>query len=142
MKGRTYRYFEHEPLYPFGYGLTYGDVSVKSAAAEQMDEKVIIRAKVKNDGCVDTQDVVQVYVHNEGSENAPRNPRLCGFARVNCPAGSETDAVIEIEKKRLLVVNDQGEFISEGKPVFYVGVSQPDARSLALTGHACIKTTL
>jgi len=142
MKGRTYRYFEHEPLYPFGYGLTYGDVFVKEASAEQAEGKIVVRAKVKNDGSVNTQDVVQVYIQNEGSENAPRNPRLCGFARVNCPAGGETDAVIEIEEKRLLVVNDQGEFVSEGKPVFYVGVSQPDERSLALTGHACIKTTL
>ena len=109
---------------------------------KQEDGKIVVCAKVENAGSVCTQDVVQVYVHNEGSENAPRNPRLCGFARVNCPAGGETEAVIEIEKKRLLVVNDQGEFVSEGKPVFYVGVSQPDARSLALTGHACIKITL
>ena len=142
MKGRTYRYFEHEPLYPFGFGLTYGDVSVESAKAEMQDETIIVRAVVKNAGGCDTQDVVQVYVQNEGSENAPRNPRLCGFARVNCPAGREIEAVIEIEKKRLLVVNDSGEYVSEGTPVFYVGVSQPDARSLALTGHKCIKIAL
>ena len=142
MKGRTYRYFEHEPLYPFGYGLTYGDVSVKEAKAETDGEKIVVYAKVKNDGAVDTQDVVQVYIQNEGSANAPRNPRLCGFARVNCPAGSEIDAVIEIEKKRLLVVNDQGEFVSEGTPVLYVGASQPDKRSVELTGHACVKIAL
>ena len=142
MKGRTYRYFEHEPLYPFGYGLTYGDVSVQEAQAEADDEKIIVRAKVKNDGGVDTQDVVQVYIQNEGSENAPRNPRLCGFARVNCPAGQTIETVVEIDKKRLLVVDDQGKYVSEGTPVVYVGVSQPDARSFELTGHACIKITL
>ncbi len=142
MKGRTYRYFEHEPLYPFGYGLTYGDVSVESAKAEMQDEKIIVRVIAKNAGSCDTQDVVQVYVQNKGSENAPRNPRLCGFGRVNCPAGKETEAVIEIEKKRLLVVNDSGEYVSEGTPVLFAGVSQPDARSLALTGHACIEVAL
>ena len=142
MKGRTYRYFEHEPLYPFGYGLTYGDVSVESAQVATQGEKIVVRAKVKNAGVADTQDVVQVYVQNEGSENAPTNPRLCGFARVSCPVGKEIEAVIEIEKKRLLVVNDRGEYVSQGTPVLYVGVSQPDARSLALTGHACIKAAL
>jgi len=142
MKGRTYRYFEHEPLYPFGFGLTYGDVFVESAQAEDAGEKIIVRAKVKNAGSVNTQDVVQVYIQNEGSANAPRNPRLCGFARVSCPAGETIEAAIEIEKKRLLVVNDEGEYVSEGTPVLYAGVSQPDARSLALTGHACVKIAL
>ena len=142
MKGRTYRYFEHEPLYPFGYGLTYGDVSVVDAKADAQDGKIVVLAKVKNAGKVNTQDVVQVYVQNEGSANAPRNPRLCGFARVSCPAGETVDVKIEIEEKRLLVVNDQGEFVSEGEPALYVGVSQPDARSAALTGKACIRIAL
>lgn len=83
-----------------------------------------------------------MYVHNEDSEHAPRNPRLCGFARVDCPAGEHIQVQIAIDKKRLLVVNDQGEFVSEGTPVLYVGVSQPDERSLALTGHACIRIAL
>ena len=142
MKGRTYRYFEHEPLYPFGYGLTYGDVSVQEAQAETDDEKIIVRARVKNDGSADTQDVVQVYIQNEGSENAPANARLCGFMRVSCPAGQTIEVKIEISKKRLMVVSDKGEYVSEGAPVLYVGVSQPDSRSLALTGKECIKIAL
>jgi len=142
MKGRTYRYFEHEPLYPFGYGLTYGDVSVQEAKAETDGERIIVRARVKNDGGADTQDVVQVYIQNEESPNAPANARLCGFSRVNCLAGQTIETTIEIEKKRLLVVNDQGEFVSEGKPVLFVGVNQPDERSLALTGHACVRIAL
>ena len=141
MKGRTYRYFEHEPLYPFGYGLTYGDVYVTKAEAED-GECVKIRAAVRNDGDVDTQDVVQVYVQNEGSEHATRNPRLCGFARVTCPAGSEIEVQIDVDRAKLMVVNQEGERIHDGKPVFYVGVSQPDARSLALTGHSCVKIAL
>jgi len=142
MKGRTYRYFEHEPLYPFGFGLTYGDVSVESAQAEDAGEKIVVHARIRNVGSVDTQDVLQVYVQNEGSANAPRNPRLCGFVRVNCPAGGTIDAALEIDHKRLLVVNDEGDFVCEGAPVLYVGMSQPDARSLALTGHACVKIAL
>ena len=142
MKGRTYRYFEHEPLYPFGYGLTYGDVFVKSAAATETEEKIIVRAQVCNQTGAATQDVVQVYVQNEGSVNAPRNPRLCGFARVSLGAAENVEAEIAIDKKRLLVVNGAGEFVAEGKAVLYVGVSQPDARSEALTGHACVKIEL
>ena len=141
MKGRTYRYFEHEPLYPFGYGLTYGDAYCVSAAAEEEGDRIVVTAVVKNDGRA-TQDVVQVYVQNEGSENAPRNPRLCAFRRVALEAGEEKTARLEVLKKNLLVVNDAGEKVEEGKIVLYVGTSQPDKRSLALTGHACVKIEL
>ena len=49
---------------------------------------------------------------------------------------------VAVDKKQLLVVNEAGEFVAEGQIVLYVGVSQPDARSEALTGHACVKLAL
>ena len=142
MKGRTYRYFEHQPLYPFGFGLTYGDVFVREAKAQEKDGKIVVTAAVKNAGAAATQDVVQVYVQNEGSANAPRNPRLCGFKRVKLGAAEEIAVEIAIDKKQLLVADEDGKFVGEGTPVLYVGVSQPDERSLALTGHACVKMEL
>ena len=141
MKGRTYRYFEHEPLYPFGYGLTYGDVYCVKAQAAWEGEKVIADVLVHNDGRA-TQDVVQVYVQNEGSGNAPRNPRLCAFARVSLEAGEEKQIRLEIDSEKLKVVSADGKPVSEGKAVLYIGVSQPDARSFALTGHECVKAVL
>ena len=142
MQGRTYRYFEHEPLYPFGYGLTYGDVYAESACAEKQGEDVLVKVQLHNAGKVATEDVAQVYVQNEGSANAPVHPRLCGFKRVCIPAGETVEAVIAVPAQQLLVVDDEGKFIAEGTPVFYAGVSQPDARSEALTGHKCIKVCL
>ena len=142
MTGRTYRYFEHEPLYPFGYGLTYGDTQVTGAAAKEKDGGYVIRATVRNAGSVDTEDVVQLYVHNVGSANAPVNPRLCGFKRVTVPAGAEVEVEIPVAAERLLVVNDEGEYVAEGTPVFYAGVSQPDPLSEKLTGHKCVKIEL
>ncbi|MBR4082060.1 MAG: glycoside hydrolase family 3 C-terminal domain-containing protein [Clostridia bacterium] len=142
MTGRTYRYFEHEPLYPFGYGLTYGDTRVTAATAGKQGEDYVIRATVRNDGGVDTEDVVQVYVQNEGSANAPKHPRLCGFLRVKVPAGAEIEAEIPVAAAPLLVVNDSGEAVAEGTPVFYAGMNQPDALSEKLTGHKCVKIAL
>ena len=141
MKGRTYKYFEHEPLYPFGFGLTYGDVHCMGAQAKREGGKLIIDAALRNDGKA-TQDVIQAYVQNEGSENAPRNPRLCGFKRVSLEAREEKTVRLEIDEKQLLVVNQDGEPVSEGRPVLYIGMSQNDARSFALTGHACVKIEL
>lgn len=135
MQGRTYRYFGEEPLYPFGYGLTYGDCRV-TAAVREGDA---LRVSVENASDVGTEEVVQVYVQNEGSAHAPRNPRLCAFLRCRCPARQTTTVTLRIDPERLKVVDAEGRLISDGTPVFYAGLGQPDARTAALTGHAALR---
>ena len=135
MKGRTYRYIEEAPLYPFGYGLTYGDCRV--ARARRVEGGV--EAEVLNEGRMDTEEVVQVYVQNEGSANAPRNPRLAAFRRVRVPAGERVAVTLPVPADRLKVVNDAGERVDEGAVVFYVGLGQPDARTEELTGKKSLK---
>ena len=135
MRGRTYRYLEEAPLYPFGYGLTYGDCVV--TAARRTDTGV--EAEVANAGAADTWEVVQVYVQNEGSAHAPRNPRLCAFARVFVPAGGSGRVALEIPAERMKVVDDDGQPVDEGTPALYVGLGQPDGRTAELTGHASIR---
>ena len=142
MKGRTYRYFAGKPLYPFGFGLTYGDVFVKAAKAQKTADGVKVTVTLRNDGKTDTQDVAQVYCQNEGSANAPLNPRLVGFRRVTVPAGQEATAEIMIDGSRLLVVNEAGKKVEEGKITLYAGVGQPDARTEELTGHKAVKLAL
>ena len=139
MKGRTYRFFEHEPLYPFGYGLTYGDVYVHSAKAEEKDGAYTVTAVVENAGSVCTQDVVQVYVQNHGSENAPANPRLCAFRRISCPAGEKVEVSIPVPAEALKVINESGDAVLEGKLAFYVGMGQPDSRTETLTGRKAVR---
>jgi len=138
MRGRTYRYFEHQPLYPFGYGLTYGDTYVRQGTVIRKDGGLQAELLVCNDGKA-TREVVQLYVQNEGSANAPRNPRLCAFKRIELAAGEQKTVVLNINPEALKIINDAGESIMEGKPVFFAGVSQPDPRSFELTGHECIK---
>ena len=134
MAGRTYRYIEDKPLYPFGYGLTYGDCRFSARR-----EGNHIEAEVVNEGSIDTDEVVQVYVQNEGSVHAPRNPRLCAFRRVHVPAGQTVRMALDIPAERLKVVDDEGRLVDEGTPVFYVGFGQPDARTAELTGRESIR---
>ena len=139
MQGRTYRYFAGKPLYPFGYGLTYGDVVVEKASVSVNGGKVTVLAEAKNRGAVSTDEVIQVYCQNEGSTLSPRNPRLCGFLRVTVPAGETVKAEIAFDADRLLVINEEGQKVREGKPVFYVGVGQPDERTEELTGKKAVR---
>ena len=142
LKGRTYRYFPGTPLYPFGYGLTYGDVYVKGASVRAENSRCLVEVIVCNAGKASTDDVVQIYCQNEGSENAPLNPRLCAFRRVSVPAGSCQGFTISVDPEAFKVVNENGEFIREGKVVLYVGMGQPDARTEQLTGHPAVKLEL
>ena len=131
MAGRTYRYFQGEALYPFGYGLSYTRFAYADAA---LDGRTL-RVTVENAGSMDADEVVQVYVKAEDSPFAPPNPRLCAFARVHVAAGEKRCVEIEIANEAFRVVDDAGERLeAQGGFSFYVGGSQPDSVSARLTG--------
>lgn len=137
MKGRTYRYYTGEPLYPFGYGLSYADIEL--VRAERSDDAMTVRALVKNHSDFAADEVLQVYVRDEGSVYAPVNPVLRGFERVSLAAGEEKLVEIALSKHAYTVVNDAGERIpGSGRYAVFCGFSQPDARSEALTGKRCL----
>ncbi|MCI8315914.1 MAG: glycoside hydrolase family 3 protein [Lachnospiraceae bacterium] len=138
MKGRTYRYMENEAQYPFGYGLNYGNTVLKEAVYQNST----ITAIVENQGTVDTDEVVQVYIKSETSSDASRNPELCAFKRIFVKAGETFTTELPIVSHAFTVVNEHGErYIPEGKFQLYVGFGQPDARTEALTGKKSIVVT-
>lgn len=140
MAGRTYRYMEGQAQYPFGFGLTYGDVRVTGAKISEEDGALLVEAQVKNCGRADTGDVVQVYVKCRDSRYAPRNPSLCAFKRVFLKAGEVQTVQIPLAAGAFTVVDEEGCRIIDGKDfAFYVGTSQPDERSAALTGAAAME---
>lgn len=135
MKGRTYRYLERKPLYPFGYGLTYGDVQVENVETAGEAGDVQLDICVKNHGACETEDVVQVYVKDMDSVYEVKNSRLCGYQRVKLQPGEEKNISIFLPKEVFYVVNEQGERLLDGKHFrLSVGTSQPDERSWELTG--------
>ncbi|WP_022768007.1 glycoside hydrolase family 3 C-terminal domain-containing protein [Butyrivibrio sp. NC2007] len=144
MKNRTYRYFEGTPLYPFGYGLTYGKCSVKDVDVELVkDDKgefagAKVTATVVNEGKRDTDEVVQIYIKDTGFELAIPNPSLCGFKRVHLAAGEEKKVVVDINRKAFTSVDEEGvrDLFSKNFTI-YAGTSQPDKRSEELTGVKC-----
>ncbi|MCR5296597.1 MAG: glycoside hydrolase family 3 C-terminal domain-containing protein [Clostridiales bacterium] len=129
MDNRTYRYFTGEPLYPFGFGLSYTKWAVSGAEYSGG----VIRAKVKNEGDADGDAVVQVYVRCD-SPLAPAHPRLCGFKRISVPAGGEKEAEIALDPLTNTVVNDKGGREEVAHMTLYVGMSQPDEQSVRMSG--------
>ena len=133
MKGRTYRYFEGKPLYPFGFGMSYSDFDVKQAKTDGDSVKVT----VKNNGACDGETVVQVYVSCD-SPLAPVHPRLCGFCRISLKAGEEKETQVKLDPLTWTVVDEEGERQSVAKGTLYAGLNQPDERSIELTGKTPI----
>ena len=87
MKGRTYRYFEGEPLYPFGYGLSYTAFTYRNLQAPDeapAGSPVKVSVEVENSGQRDGEDVVELYVKHPGVVR-----ELLGFERVPLRAGEK-----------------------------------------------------
>ncbi len=141
MKGRTYRYLDRKPLYPFGYGLTYADIRVLAVSAEKaVDGGLLVRAQVQNLGAVASEDVIQLYLKAEDSPNSTPNPILCGFARVHLDAAEAKEVALQVAPASLSVVDDAGNrHFPGGRYSLYAGTSQPDARSRELTGVSPVK---
>ena len=143
MKNRTYRYYEGKPLYPFGYGLSYTSFAVEAANLEKNGENAVVKATVRNTGKLDGETVVQVYVHSDESKDATLHPALCGFGRVTVKAGETAEITLKLDAHTFTVVNEKGERVSGGKQyTLYVGTSQPDERSVELTGTVPMRITV
>ena len=95
MEGRTYRYFNGTPLYPFGYGLSY--TSFKYGKPTYRDGKVMV--DVKNTGEMDGTEIVQVYMRRPSDKMGPRKT-LRGYARVNLKAGQQNTVTINFPRDR------------------------------------------
>lgn len=143
MKNRTYRYMEQEALYPFGYGLTYGDTEVKEAKVSgEVTKESDIRVEVflKNEGDTDTDEVVQIYIKDLDSKLAVPNHNLCAFKRISLKAGEEKTVEMTVPNRAMSVVDEEGERHIDSKNFkLFVGFSQPDERSRRLTGKETVE---
>ena len=95
MVGRTYRYFKGEPLYPFGYGLSY--TTYKYGKPHYENGKITIN--IKNTGAMDGTEIVQVYMRRSADKSGPLKT-LRGYARVNLKAGESQMVSIDFPKER------------------------------------------
>ncbi len=132
MRGRTYRYYTGTPLYPFGFGLSYGKCSLELLEAGRGGARV----RVRNESGRALEEVVELYLRDEGSPLAPPNPILCGFGRVRLEAGEEKELTPAIDPGAFTVVDEEGKRIPGGGTWrLWAGFGAPDARTEELSGR-------
>lgn len=101
MKGRTYRYMTEEPLFPFGYGLSYTQFNVGLAqlSAKEISAangKLTVTVPVTNTGRRAGTEVVQLYIHRTADAQGPRKS-LRGYARVSLRPGETRNVEIQLD---------------------------------------------
>jgi beta-glucosidase len=135
MAGRTYRFFNGTPLYPFGFGLSYTSFAYKnlrtSSARATAHDTVTVRVDVTNTGKTAGDEVVEVYAQHMGSKVDRPKEDLRGFRRVSLAPGQTKTVSIPVSIASLAYWNtDEHKWIVESEPVkLRVGASSADIRA-------------
>jgi len=138
MKNRTYRYFTGEPLYPFGFGLsyskfTYSDLKV-SALSVMAGNSLTVDADVHNTSQHDGDEVAQLYLMFPSVAGAPRRA-LRGFTRMHLAAGATEHVRFTLDPRDLSMVNEAGvRLIAPGDYRVTVGGGQPGTSAPQVDG--------
>jgi beta-glucosidase len=144
MKNRTYRYMQQEALYPFGYGLSYTEFDFKDLTVNTDvigSEGIDVAVTVKNAGAFSGRETVQVYVKAELAD-APK-VQLKSFTKVALQPGETKSVKLHLPADAFGLFDEQGnKKISAGNYLIYVGGSQPDSRSVTLTGKKPLQKEL
>jgi beta-glucosidase len=132
MSKRTYRYFSGEPLYPFGYGLSFATFSYSNSHVSKTNvaatDTVTISVDVTNSGAVAGDEVVQLYLTQAGIRGAPLRA-LNGFQRIHLNQGEKRTVEFTLHDRELSIVDDGGKHrIIPGQVAVWVGGGQPVSR--------------
>jgi beta-glucosidase len=132
--GRTYMYFKGEPLYPFGFGLSYSTFAYSNlrfnTASLSAKRFTDVSVDVKNTGTRAGEEVVQLYVKHIGSSVERPIKELRGFKRVMIPAGQTKTVTITLTGSRLAYWNaaDKAWTVENDKVQVMVGPSSSDIK--------------
>jgi beta-glucosidase len=142
MKSRTYRYFTGEPLYPFGYGLSYSKFEysgLKLSRSElQAGDPLDVEVDVKNTSQREGDEVVELYLSFPQLPGVPLRA-LRGFIRVHLQGGEQRDVKLGLQPRDLSHVNEAGDrLVSAGDYVITVGGGQPGTAAPRAEAHFTI----
>jgi beta-glucosidase len=145
MRGRTYRYATAEPLYPFGFGLSYTQFAYRDLDLANgrlsAGQEVAVQVTVTNAGDREAEEVVQFYLSDlEASAEAPIQ-RLAGFRRVRLKPGESTMLGYTLTPEMMMLVDENGQRrLEPGAFRLTVGGCSPGSRGVALGAPQPVST--
>jgi beta-glucosidase len=143
MRNRTYRYFEGQPLYPFGYGLSYSRFEYSNLTLTttvlNAGDPLGVEADVKNASPLNGDEVVQLYLTFPKCPGAPLRA-LRGFTRIHLAAGETQHVHFMLTPRDLSEVNEKGDrVVAEGTYGISVGGGQPSTPAPHVAAELSIK---
>jgi len=129
MKGKTYRFFSNEPLYPFGYGLSYTTFTYSNLVLPvkiMAGEKVSVKVTVTNSGKITGDEVVQLYITDEKASTPRPVRQLEGFRRITLKPGESKEVEFAMDPRQFSMINNKDKRVIEpGDFIISVGGKQP-----------------
>ena len=129
MEGKTYRFFTKEPLYPFGYGLSYTSFTYSNLILPEKavaGEKIKVKVTVTNSGKITGDEVVQLYLTDEKASTPRPIRQLEGFNRITLKPGEAKEVEFELESRQFSIINNKEKRVIEpGYFTISVGGKQP-----------------
>ncbi|KDN55465.1 beta-glucosidase [Flavobacterium seoulense] len=144
MKGRTYRYFDKKPLYPFGFGLSYtkfkySNIQIPTNITTEKDFEVTV--DVTNAGDRDGDEVVELYLKDEKASTPRPIWQLEGFERIHLKKGETKTVNFKITPRQLSMINKKDQRVIEsGWFTIAVGGKLPDGSTDIQSGRFKINT--
>jgi len=143
MKNRTYRYFTGEPLYPFGYGLSYSTFEYRdlklSNSELQAGDPLSLEVNIRNASKRAGDEVVELYLNFPKMPGAPSRA-LRGFTRIHLEAGEQRPVKLTLQPRDLSYVNEAGDrLVAAGDYVITVGGGQPGTSAPRAEAHLSIR---
>ena len=134
MKGRTYRFFEGKPIYPFGFGLGYSDIEYTDAKKIYEDDLVVkVELSLKNSG-MSAYEKIQIYASYKDSRTETPIRQLCFVKAVHLDENAEMKIQCEIDKYWIKAVLPDGERVTpDGGYTLYYAKSDKEISSLIFT---------
>ena len=143
MEGRTYRYMQAAPAYPFGYGLSYTSFAYSGLSAKVSEAGMDVTVTVKNVGSMDGREVVQAYVSLIDPAYSAPIRQLGAFDSVFLKVGEAKTVTLHIAREQLSAYDEEGAaHMHKGKLQLFVGGGQPDERTMQLTGKSCLSAEI
>jgi beta-glucosidase len=129
MQNRTYRYFHGDPLYGFGYGLSYSTFAFSnihlSSTRIQAGKNLTVEADVKNTSRIAGDEVAELYLEYGKTAGAPLRA-LKGFKRLHLAAGQTRRVSFTLDPRELSMATETGErMVMAGSYTVFVGGNQP-----------------
>lgn len=146
MKGKTYRYFKGEPLYEFGYGLSYTTFKYSNLEVPENIEAgkdFTIEVDVENTGMLGGEEVIQLYIQNPNADEYNPHKTLAAFERVAFAFEEKKKMTFKVGKEQLSIVDSKGQKVVEpGEYLISVGGTQPSDNGIKQNSVAVKKITI